>query len=118
MPTTPLTETIAAKADACTTHAATARQQLADRIADGTTGLDLTTYLHNLITAETTAKVHTDALAMLPRGATTDTARAYLTDLLLQGPSDTWSGRGNDAERVKADAIRTAVRDLLYTLTD
>lgn len=114
---TPLTDTLTFHANTHTTHAATVRQRLADRVADGTTAVNLTTALNDLITAETTAKVYTDALRMLTHGTTTDTVLAYLTDLLLQGPGDTWSGRGNDSKRVAADAIREAVRDLRYILT-
>lgn len=116
--TTQLTDTLAHIVTAHAERAATARQKLADYLSDGTAATDLTVYFHQVITDETTAKVYADTLGMLTHGATTDTARDYLTARVLQSPGDTWSGRTNDAERVKADAVRTAVRDLLHTLAD
>lgn len=114
MDTTALTATTAAHAE----RANTARQQLADKVTSGVPAADLTDYLHRLITAETTHEVYAYTVKMLAHGATADSVRHYLTALALQSPTDTWSGRGNDAERVRADAERAAVRGLLSALAD
>jgi hypothetical protein len=42
--------------------------------------------------------------------------RQYLTEVLLEGADDTWSGRGNDLARVCFDAKREAVKQSLRIL--
>lgn len=40
-------------------------------------------------------------------------AAQCVTDLVLAGADDTWSGRGNDARRARYDGTRKAARELL-----
>lgn len=40
-------------------------------------------------------------------------AEQAVTDLVLAGADDTWSGRGNDARRARYDGTRKAARELL-----
>lgn len=40
-------------------------------------------------------------------------AAQCVTDLVLAGADDTWSGRGNDARRARYDGTRRAASDLL-----
>lgn len=42
--------------------------------------------------------------------------RGYLTQWLLQGADDTWSGRGNDLKRAHHDGVRNATREVLDTI--
>ncbi len=39
-----------------------------------------------------------------------------LTRLLMNGPDDTWSGRGNDTRRARYDGKCTAVQDVYYDI--
>ena len=48
--------------------------------------------------------------------ATPQEIRKTLTDLVLRGADDTWSGRSGDIKRSKFDGLRGEVRDLLLML--
>ena len=39
--------------------------------------------------------------------------RKEITDALVNGADDTWSGRGNDLQRVRYDALRQIAREIL-----
>lgn len=47
---------------------------------------------------------------------TVELVEDHLTEVLIAGPDDEWSGRGNDRRRVVFDVKREAVRDYLRAL--
>jgi len=48
--------------------------------------------------------------------AVNERVRNFLISKLCLHPDDEWSGRGNDLQRVKADAVRSAVADAIELL--
>ena len=49
-------------------------------------------------------------------GLSKEETLAAAIQLLAQSGQDTYSGRGNDARRAKADGLKAALQDLVYTL--
>jgi hypothetical protein len=97
------------KATTAAAGAATARQAVAARadVADPDT-------LHDLVNALAVyiERNRMFAWAALVADDNPDEIDRWLLDQALTSPDDTWSGRGNDARRVAADARREAVAEI------
>jgi hypothetical protein len=101
--------------------------RLRDKQAQATTGTDMAraavaagaakgdpSSLHDLVNALAVyvERARMFAWAALVADDNPDEIDRWLLDQALTSPDDTWSGRGNDARRVTADARREAVAEI------
>ena len=104
--------------DTLAAEAGKLRDALAEAAGGGTTfggllGLSVAHVANKIAEAEAAHKVWTLAASILrgalDAGTPADPVRLFI--LLLDGPDDTWSGRGNDVRRAYADGVRRAVAE-------
>lgn len=95
------------------------KQHLAKRLAAESPGKDwvtaehLTDFANEIAAAEGHVEVAHDFRAMLQQDYSADAIRKAMMRKLLLSPGDTYSGRGNDNRRAKADGVRAAVDSVI-----
>lgn len=92
------------------------RERLVTAATEGQAADELATIVEAITRAEAVAKVRYTVGQMLANGSASNDIEGYLTDRLIAGADDSWSGRGNDLKRAAFDAVRDEIRDLLYPL--
>lgn len=92
------------------------RERLVTAATEGQSADELATIVEAITRAEAVARLRYSVGRMLANGSNTNEIEAYLTDRLIAGADDTFSGRGNDLKRAAFDAVRDEVRDLLYPI--
>ncbi|HXJ66018.1 MAG TPA: hypothetical protein VNN79_19840 [Actinomycetota bacterium] len=99
--------------DACA-QADRLRENITAGASDGSQVQSLHDWVQQLAATEVARDLYSVLDGMVRRGRTPDECRAMVTDKLIHGPDDTWSGRGNDLKRAQHDAVRHVARELEY----
>lgn len=112
-----LTSTLARKADRAEANVTSARALVLQIVTDGGSASDIVRYTHLLAEAEGAHETYAYALRVAEN---TDgdhrTVLGRLAEKISEPANDTWSGRGNDVIRSKADGARNVLRDLMFEL--
>jgi hypothetical protein len=106
------------RAAALTNRAANLRRMLAADLTNGRNARpnELADALNDIAKFEATAAVYAGAVQWLSAGHSAAETFSFLTERVLAGPDDGWSGRTNDVRRAEFEGMTEGVKALRWIL--